>query len=303
MDKGLIFDLKRYAINDGPGVRTAVFFKGCPLRCKWCHNPEGQSPEPEIILREKRCQEECVECLSICPQRALSKQGKKIKIERQKCDLCGKCATVCIYRALEIVGREISVKELLEEVLKDMVFFDQSKGGITFSGGEPLFQPNFLETTLREFKKRGVHTAVDTAGYVSFEIFEMIVDKVDLFLYDIKLMGESKHKKYTGVSNRLILRNLERIVSLGKEVIVRLPLIHGVNDDSQNIHEISKYLLSLKRINEIHLLPYHRGGEGKYRSLGKRISFQGRFEPPPDESLKEIKERLKDRGFSVKIGG
>jgi pyruvate formate lyase activating enzyme len=300
--KGTIFDIKRYAIHDGPGIRTTIFLKGCSLRCQWCQNPEGQEVNPEIILRSSRCAKECNECVSVCPLDAVSKDGNSIQIDKAKCDLCAKCEDVCVYEALEVVGREMTAQEVMDEIEKDRVFFDESGGGITFSGGEPLLQLDFLERLIREIKKKKIHVALDTSGYMSFEELDRISDKVDLFLYDLKIMDEEKHEKYTGVSNKLILENLKKLAEQGKSVAVRIPLISGINDDDQSIHKLVEYLQSLKNIKQINLLSYHKGGSEKHKRL-RRERSQKTFQTPSDERIEEIKKILSDAGFFVEEGG
>ncbi len=302
MTRGTIFDIKRYAIHDGPGIRTTVFLKGCSLRCQWCHNPEGIKSKPEISLRSTRCAKECSECVSVCPQGAISKDGNFIEIDQDKCDLCGVCDDVCVYEALEIVGREVTVKEVMDEIEKDRIFFDESGGGITFSGGEPLMQIDFLETLLKEIKKKNIHVTLDTSGYVSFEDLERVSRNVDLFLYDIKIMDKEKHEKYTGVSNKLILENLRKLSEIGKPIAVRIPLVSGINDDDQNIQMLAEYLHGLKNIKQINLLAYHRGGCEKYKRLRKE-KLAKTFNSPSDERIEEIKKILTDSGFTVKKGG
>ncbi|NIM58827.1 MAG: glycyl-radical enzyme activating protein [Candidatus Aminicenantes bacterium] len=301
MAKGIIFDIKRYAIHDGPGIRTTIFLKGCSLRCQWCQNPEGQRTEPEIILRSPRCATDCNQCVSVCPQDAISKDGNSIEIDKAKCDLCAECEEVCVYEALEVVGREVSVQEVMEEIKKDKIFFDESGGGITFSGGEPLMQVDFLEALLKEVKKKNIHVALDTSGYVSFEELDRISDKVDLFLYDLKIMDNKKHEKYTGVSNKLILDNLRKLAERGKSVAVRIPLVSGINDDDQSIQTLVNFLQSLKNINQIDLLSYHSGGREKYKRL-KKEKLPKAFHSPSKERIEEIEKILADSGFSVKEG-
>jgi len=302
MVKGLIFDISRYAIHDGPGIRATIFFKGCPLRCQWCHNPEGQESKPEIIIKEERCVVECDSCLSACPQNAISKDGTSIIVDRIQCDSCGKCKEVCVYEAFDIIGREVTVQQVLEEVEKDRIFFDESGGGVTFSGGEPLVQPDFLEALLVEFKTRGIRTTVDTSGYAPFEILDRVSDNVDLYLYDIKIMDEKKHKDYSGVSNRIILENLRRLSEKDKRICIRIPIIPGINDDRENIESIASYLLSLKNIKKINLLPFHRGGVQKYKRLGKK-NLLDKLQPPSDEKIEEIKKTLRNFGFSLEKKG
>jgi len=300
--KGLIFDISRYAIHDGPGIRATVFFKGCPLRCQWCHNPEGQEPKPEIAVKTERCAAECGRCLSVCPQGAISKNGPSIAVDREKCDSCGKCKDVCVYEALDIIGREVTVQDVMKEVEKDRVFFDESGGGVTFSGGEPLLQPDFLVALLQEFKKKGIRTTVDTSGYASTKILDRISDNVDLFLYDLKVMDPKKHRKYAGVSNEIILENLRRLSEKGKKVIIRIPVIPGVNDDRENMKAIAEYLLSLKNIKQINLLPFHRGGVQKYKRLGKKNLTES-LQPPSNDKINEIKKIFIDFGFVLEKKG
>jgi len=302
MKKGIIFDVKRYAIHDGPGIRTTVFLKGCPLRCQWCQNPEGLELEPEIFWRENRCAEDCSACVTACPSRAVSKNGSRIVVDKEKCDFCRSCEDACVYDALEIVGREVSVGEIMEEIEKDSVFFDESGGGVTFSGGEPLLQVDFLESLMEEVKKSNIHVVLDTSGYLPFEDLEKISDKVDLFLFDLKIMDDEKHKKYTGVSNRIILENLQKLSDKEKAVNVRIPLVSGVNDDNQSIQMFAEHLRTLKKVKNISLLAYHRGGCEKYRRLQKEEQLKT-FQLPSEKRIEEAKNILVDSGFSVKMGG
>lgn len=299
--RGMIFDIKRYAIHDGPGIRTTVFFKGCPLRCQWCQNPEGQIPQREIIWYGSRCPAACRECLSSCPQKALQKKGKVLLIDESPCDLCGRCVEVCAFEALQIIGKEMTLQDIMDEVEKDRIFFESSGGGVTFSGGEPLMQPELLEHLLDECQKRGIPTAVDTCGYAPPDVLKKISDKNPLFLYDVKIIDEKRHQSYTGMSNQIIMENIRSLAERGSDVVVRIPLIRGINDDDQNIRKTAEFLLSLKTIKEVNLLPFHKGGLDKYRRL-RRKGPQPSFEPSTEERTEEIKEILKDKGFSVKGG-
>lgn len=302
MKKGMIFDIKRYAIHDGPGIRTTVFFKGCPLRCQWCHNPEGQLGEQEIVWHRSRCPEDCKACLSFCPQEALDKKGRVLTIDRSKCDLCGKCQEICAYEALELIGREVLVREVMEEVEKDRIFFENSGGGVTFSGGEPLMQPEFLGELIDECHERSIPVTVDTCGYASPDILRRISEKDPLILYDVKIIDEERHKAHTGVSNEIILENLKILAKSGKDVVARIPLIRGINDDDRNIHKTAEFLFSLKSIKQINLLPFHKGGLDKYRRLGRK-GPRPSFKPSTHKRIEKIKKIFEDYGFSVKVGG
>ncbi|MBN2246621.1 MAG: glycyl-radical enzyme activating protein [Candidatus Aminicenantes bacterium] len=301
--KAIVFDIKHYAIHDGPGIRTTVFFKGCPLNCVWCHNPEGIKPEPEIFLRSHLCAEGCTTCLAVCPQKALSKpDNSSVVIDRMKCDLCGSCESACSYGALEVVGKEMTVAEIMKEVEKDRIFFEESGGGVTLSGGEPLSNPAFLEPFLMQLKRKNIHVVADTSGFFNYEKSLSILENIDLFLFDLKIMDPLKHKEYTGQSNDLILENLKRISRSGKPVAARIPLIADINDSEKNIKETCEYLRKLDNIIRIHLLPYHRGGEAKHKRLGKAELLSG-FKSPSEEKINAIKKIISEYGFSVRIGG
>jgi len=301
MKRGLIFDIKRYAIHDGPGIRTTVFFKGCPLHCPWCHNPEGQGLDPELSFNKTRCLRGCSECIKICPKDALSRVNHDILIDREKCDLCGDCAPVCPTEALEIIGRELSVEDIMEEIEKDRVFYEESAGGVTFSGGEPLAQLEFLNSVLDKCKKKGLHTVLDTCGYVPYDDLEEIAKKINLFLYDFKLIDDKKHQEAIGVSNKLIIENLKKLSEMGSKIVVRIPIIEGVNDADENITRTAKFIASLPGIKEISLLPYHKGGRQKYA----RLSKASKMDKTPASSkgkIERIKKKLEHFGFQVRIG-
>jgi len=299
--EGLIFDLKKYAINDGPGIRTTVFFKGCPLRCRWCHNPEGQSAAPEIMIRASRCLTDCRDCISACPEKAITKTAAVPALDRPKCTVCGKCADVCPAQAIEVVGRRVTASQLLREIERDRIFQEESGGGVTFSGGEPLSQPDFLSEILDLCRKKEIHTTVDTCGFAAADVLERLAPKTDLFLYDLKVMDEKKHLASTGESNRPMLENLKRLAAKGHRTVVRIPVVPGVNDDEENIRETAEFLRSLGTISDISLLPYHRLGREKYSGL--EIKAEGdEFTPPSAESMQRIKKSLEDRGFRVSLG-
>jgi len=267
MHTGLIFDIKRYAINDGPGIRTAVFFKGCPLDCWWCHNPESKRRMPEMMYRQNRC-ELCGDCIPICPQGGILLVDGVLVTKPGFCQDCGECAEACVYGARELVGREMTLTQVMKEIQRDVVFYDQSGGGVTLTGGEPLFQPTFTNALLRRCKEQEIHTILDTSGYASWKVISKAAKYTDLFLYDLKLMDDERHRKYTGVSNSLILANLKNLCAIGAQVIIRLPLIPGVNDDEENLTHMRQFLEELPVLVGVEVLPYHDSARAKYAALG-----------------------------------
>jgi pyruvate formate lyase activating enzyme len=290
---GTIFDIKRFAVHDGPGIRTTVFFKGCPLRCLWCHNPESMKIERQIVFFESKCIG-CGECFKRCPNGAVEATPQGRKYYRDKCTLCGMCVEYCYAEATVMQGKIVSVDEVIEEVKKDMPFYENSGGGVTISGGEPAMQPEFCIAVLRESKKAGMHTALDTSGYVKWEIFSKILEYVDLVLYDVKHMDPAKHKEYTGLSNRLILANLKKLDKLDIPIEIRMPVIPGLNDSEGNLSAASQFLREMKNIKRIKLLPYHRLGEGKYERLDMEYRLKN-VEPPDKERMKQLTEFIKSR--------
>jgi pyruvate formate lyase activating enzyme len=300
MAKGLIFDIKRYAIHDGPGIRTTVFLKGCPLKCLWCDNPESQASCREFVFWPERCLH-CNACIDVCEKEAIVVNDNQTMIDEGQCDFCGTCVGACYPEALQIVGREMSVEALLEEIEKDTDFYRESGGGVTFSGGEPFSQPEFLFDMVVASKGRNLHTTIDTCGLVSWDILRGVNPFVDLFLYDIKLMDEERHREYTGVSNRLILSNLQKLAETCP-VIVRVPLIPNINDDEENIRNMGEFLLNLKALEAIDLLPYHKLGVSKYKRLNKPYAIKD-VTPPTPERIRTVQKALEEFGFRVTVGG
>jgi pyruvate formate lyase activating enzyme len=300
--RGTIFNIQKFSLQDGPGIRTTVFLKGCPLRCRWCSNPESQLPYPEIMVHSIRCIG-CLSCMETCPNGAiLLKEDRVMNIDRNKCDLCYQCTEVCPSGALEMTGRSMMVSEVMEKVMQDRLFYINSGGGVTFSGGEPLAQPEFLLALLKEAKRESLHTVLDTSGYTTWERIEKILNYVDLILYDMKLLDSDLHIQWTGVSNDLILENLKRISGTGKAKIwIRVPIIPSVNN---TIEEVERLKTLVKKINpaKVSLLPYHTWGVSKYEKLGLKYDLTA-MRPLEEEDLVWIENEIEDCGIDVDTGG
>ena len=264
----MFFDIKLYAINDGPGIRITLFLKGCPLSCVWCHNPEGIRAGKEKMYTRKKCIG-CLACVEQCPCHAIYPTSEGMKTNRQACRLCGRCAGVCPTKAMEISGNAYTVDYLMGEIEKETIFIDRSGGGVTFCGGEPLMHPNILLELLRRCKGLGIHRTVDTTLHARKEVVADVMKETDLFLVDLKLMDSAKHRYYCGVPNERILNNLRMVADAGKDILVRIPLIEGVNADRENITRTAAYLASLAwQQKQVHLLPYHDIAQGKHEKLG-----------------------------------
>lgn len=280
--KAIVFNIQRFSINDGPGIRTTVFLKGCMLNCIWCHNPESKAPKPQLLLQQSRCIG-CGECLSACEKGLHSfSEGEGHQIRREECEACGACADRCVG-ALEISGKEMSVTEILREVEKDRVFYGNSGGGMTVSGGDPLFRPKFLLELLKEAKARGIHTCIETSGFGKWEDIQALIPYVDLFLWDVKECDSQRHREYTGVPNERILDNLHRLDEAGASVILRCPIIPGFNDRQEHFRFIGELAEQLSCVQRVDVEPYHPMGKSKSDSLGKPYPLAHLGFPPEEE--------------------
>jgi pyruvate formate lyase activating enzyme len=298
---GFVSKIQRYSIKDGPGIRTTVFLKGCSMRCQWCSNPELINPYPEILKDQKVCLR-CGECFSSCPEDAIFKENDEYVINRTLCTACGICVEACPVDAYELIGRSMSVDELVTELIKDLIFYEVSGGGVTFSGGEPTLQHRFVRKVAQELKGKQIHVALDTCGNVPWENLDGLTDVVDLVLYDIKFMDHEKHERFTGANNKLILQNAEKLSDVGVPLIIRLPLLPGINDTIEETVKIASFIEELKSVKQIDVLPYHRYGVGKYEMLGREYRLES-LESPDRNHLEHLRDILQAHGFKVTIGG
>jgi pyruvate formate lyase activating enzyme len=298
----LVFNINKYAINDCPGIRMTIFLKGCPLQCAWCHNPESQNSGVQKMYTTSKCIG-CLECVKACPNDACELTSEGIKTDILQCQVCGICAEVCPTKATEIAGKEYTTDELLKIIEKERLFFDQSGGGITISGGEPMIYHDFVNELFDKCGELKIHRAIDTSGFIKTDFLLSIAEKTELFLYDIKLIDSVKHKKWTGVGNELILSNLRVLSEKGANIDIRIPLIKGVNDDNENISKTAEFILSLAgEKKKISLLPYHKIAMKKYEKLGLFYSDEEMSEPTIDEII-QITRILQSYGLEVKTGG
>ncbi len=264
---GRLFDIQRFSVHDGPGIRTTVFLKGCPLRCLWCHNPEGIGQGDQLSFLPDKCIG-CGWCFGACENDAHAMVDDKHMLDREKCQVCGKCAEKCYAAALEIVGRTATVEEVLDEVLRDKPFYETSGGGMTLSGGEPLMQVDFSAALLAAAKGEGLHTAIETCGQATWECFERIIDNVDMFMFDIKATDPVSHKQYTGVGVELILENLHKLHATGKPILLRLPTVPGLNDGREHFQRVAELAAALPGLLGVEIMPYHRLGLSKRQRFG-----------------------------------
>lgn len=290
-----VFNIQKFSTHDGPGIRTVIFLTGCPLRCEWCSNPESQNVKSSIFWNEEKCIG-CMLCKRACPKEIMpGKQGVD-----KSCILCGECVRHCPAQALELMGIETDIETIMKEVRKDKGFYENSGGGVTISGGEPLMHPEFVIELARAIKKEGFHLALETTGYAQWNIAERVFKEFDLILYDMKQMDDEKHQKYTKVSNKLILENAKKARKEKLPLIYRIPFIGGVNADKENTEQLVKFAKETN-VNQIHLLPYHELGRNKYKFLRKKYMCEAH--KPSKKEIEETKTYLENQGFIVKIGG
>lgn len=300
MESGLVFHIQKYSLQDGPGIRTTVFLKGCPLCCAWCHNPESQSPRPEIIVVEGRCIA-CGQCHLICPFAQAVEEGP-LPARVPDCTLCGECASACPTGARQMVGQRMTVAEVTDAVLQDRVFYEDSAGGVTVSGGEPLMQPQFLKALLGACRVQGLRTAVDTCGFACTDVLREVAPLTDLILYDLKSMDDVTHRHYTGVSNAPILANLRALDEIHAHLWLRVPIIPGINDSEQSLEAVARFAATLSSLRQVNLLPYHKIGVHKFRRLGQKYALEG-VEPPSPERMDRALNLFRDHGLTTKVGG
>ncbi|MBO6270792.1 MAG: glycyl-radical enzyme activating protein [Clostridium sp.] len=302
--KPLVFNIQKFSTHDGDGVRTTIFFKGCPLKCRWCHNPESQRYEKELIFHHNKCVV-CGKCVVKCPQQANSIVDGKLVFDRDKCTACGVCTDWCIKEAREIAGKEYTVDELVKEAKKDQIFYEQSGGGVTLSGGEVMAQNiDYIEQLCKRLHREGISVFIDTSGYTKYENLKRLIPITDVFLYDIKAIDSEEHKDYIGVDNALILENLVKLSNDGAGIYARLPIIGKVNATDEYINSVIRFLEDNHvKVQQVNLLPYHDIGKGKYASLDRPYD-EASMVKPDKELMEHFKAMFEEHGFTkVLIGG
>ncbi|MEJ8733627.1 MULTISPECIES: glycyl-radical enzyme activating protein [Mediterraneibacter] len=300
--KAPVFNIQSFCIHDGPGIRTTIFLKGCPLRCLWCQNPESYTPSPQLMVYSNFCKG-CMRCTEVCPVHAIKPSGNTVCTDRSLCTNCGNCIAVCQNQAREIVGQELSVSEVMQKILSEKIFLQESNGGITISGGEALSHPLFAARLYQLAHQESLHTALETSCYASRETIDQVFAELDLALIDIKHMDPALHKKYTGVPNEAILSNIQYISNqLGTPIIIRYPVIPGYNDSDKNITETARFVRKVLGPGaEIDLLPYHDMGNAKRSSLDKEVTLF--LSSPSQARMEEIADMIRFFELHVKIGG
>lgn len=300
---GLVFDVQRYSIHDGPGIRSIVFLKGCPLKCRWCSNPESQSGQIELMYSGAKCIR-CGKCADICPKHAICFSDSTVAVDRAACDVCGKCADACLVGGWKLAGEWYDQRELLEWLMKDRACYYASEGGITIGGGEPFFQSGFLKPFLTFCRHKDVHTAVETCGFAAPDVFEDTLDVICTLLMDLKHMDSGKHAAWTGVPNKLILDNWRIAVAKKgtRDIVARVPVIPGFNDTEAEMNDIFAFLSGIG-IETVNLLQYHKFGEGKYTSVGKTCGMPPDLTPPGDETMELFRLNAAKIGLTAQVGG